>query len=291
VRTLPLVLALAMAILAPACGGRGAKSSDQGSSSDAQEPVTIEYVPIAVGWVKRQIGKNVADVKAWAESPAGHSATRSEIREILVKLPKKPRAKDIAAAKKKAEAIVARLASGEDVKTVVRETTEDTAARAKSGALGSDPTLLDEPLRSAAQALGPGETSKAPVRSAIGFHVLARDPIDGKSVREAYQKTRTPELTRKLTEELLSRMRASNAPIDDIAKEAIAAVLGDAAAEDPKRHPAVSLPRDQAGSADVPDDAKEALAAFARKAHPGDVVDSPLGTGPVLVVARAVAAQ
>jgi hypothetical protein len=282
----PPVLLLAL-VLAIGCGGAGARSG--GSSSEATEPVVIEYVPIAVGWVKRQVGANAEDVKAWAASPDGAGATRSTIRHVLVRVSKKAKPKEVEAARKRALEILERIGAGEDVKTVARDATDDDATRAKSGALGSDPTLLEEPLRSAAQALAPGSVGKAPVRSAQGFHVVARDPIDDKSIREAYQKSKTPELTRKLTEELLSRMRASNNPIDDIAKETIAAVLGEAAASDPKRHPAVSLPREKAGSADVPDDAKEALAAFARKAHAGDVVDSPLGTGPVIVVARAVA--
>lgn len=285
-RTPVLLLAL---VMAAACGGKGPSSGREGSSSEATEPLVIEYVPIAIGWVKRQVGANAEDVKAWAASPDGQGATRSTIRHILVRLPKKPKPKDVEAARRKADAILERIAGGEDVKTVARDATEDDATRGKSGALGSDPTVLDEPLRSAAAALAPGSVAKAPVRSALGYHVVARDPIDEKSIREAYQKSRTPDLTRKLAEELLSRMRASNGNIDDIAKETIAAVLGEAAASDPKRHPAVSLPRDKAGSADVPDDAKEALAAFARKAHAGDVVDSPLGTGPVIVCARAVA--
>lgn len=99
------------------------------------------------------------------------------------------------------------------------------------------------------------------------------------------------EAARKLAEDILSRMQGSSESLDAIAEAAIREGLGPKALSDPKRRKAVSLPPSQAGDADLPEDAKEALAAFARRAQPGDVVDSALGTGPVLVVARAVRAE
>jgi hypothetical protein len=103
----------------------------------------------------------------------------------------------------------------------------------------------------------------------------------------AYKKARAPELARKLADDMLSRMQASSESLDSIAEASIRATLGNAAIADAKRRKAVTLSAAHAGEADLPPDAKEALAAFARKAHPGDVVDSALGSGPVLVVARA----
>jgi hypothetical protein len=95
-------------------------------------------------------------------------------------------------------------------------------------------------------------------------------------------------VARKLADDMLSRMQSSSESLDAIADAAIKASLDGSAISDPKRRKAVTLAAAQAGDADLPPDAKEALAAFARKAHAGDVVDSPLGSGPVLVVARAV---
>ena len=95
------------------------------------------------------------------------------------------------------------------------------------------------------------------------------------------------DLARKIADEMLSRMQASAEPLDAIAESVISAKLGPKAVNDPKRRKMVTVPASKAGEADLPPDAKEALAAFARKAKPGDVVDSPLGSGPVLVVARA----
>ena len=102
------------------------------------------------------------------------------------------------------------------------------------------------------------------------------------------EKAKAAELTRKLADEMLSRMQSSTESLDSIADGAVKAILGPEALRDPKRRKAVSLSPEKAGDADLPPDAKEALAAFARKAKPGDVVDSALGSGPVVVVARAV---
>jgi hypothetical protein len=103
-----------------------------------------------------------------------------------------------------------------------------------------------------------------------------------------YKKERAPEVARRLADDMLSRMQASTESLDAIAESAIKQMLGPEAISDPKRRKAVSLSPSDAANADLPPDAKEALASFAKKAKPGDVVDSPLGSGVVLVVARAV---
>ncbi len=102
-----------------------------------------------------------------------------------------------------------------------------------------------------------------------------------------FTKSPPADAARKLGDEMISRMQSSSEPLDSIADAAIGSVLGKAAVTDAKRRKAVTLAASKAGEADLPPDAREALAAFARKAKPGDVVDSPLGSGPVLVVARA----
>lgn len=93
---------------------------------------------------------------------------------------------------------------------------------------------------------------------------------------------------RRIMDEMVSKMQSSTESMDSIAENAIKQELGAKAIADPKRRKTVTLTPDGAGSADLPPDAKEALSAFAKKAKPGSVVDSPLGSGPVLVVARAI---
>ena len=93
---------------------------------------------------------------------------------------------------------------------------------------------------------------------------------------------------RRIMDAMVSRMQSSTESLDSIAEAAIKAELGPKAVADPKRRKMVTLAPDAAGTADLPPDAKEALSAFAKKAKPGSVVDSPLGSGPVLLVARAI---
>lgn len=93
---------------------------------------------------------------------------------------------------------------------------------------------------------------------------------------------------RRIMDEMVSRMQSSTEPLDSISEAAIKQELGPKALADPKRRKTVTLAPDAASSADLPPDAKDALAAFAKKAKPGSVVDSPLGSGPVLLVARAI---
>jgi hypothetical protein len=104
---------------------------------------------------------------------------------------------------------------------------------------------------------------------------------------DEFKKDRAPELQRKLADDMLSRMQSSAQDLDSIAEASIRQVLGSKALSDPKRRKAVTLAATAASEADLPPDAKDALASFAKKAKPGDVVDSPLGSGVVLVVARA----
>lgn len=93
---------------------------------------------------------------------------------------------------------------------------------------------------------------------------------------------------RRIMDAMVSRMQSSTESLDSISEAAIKAELGPKAVADPKRRKMVTLAPDAASTADLPPDAKEALSAFAKKAKPGSVVDSPLGSGPVLLVARAI---
>jgi hypothetical protein len=279
VLTLVTMLALGVGCL------RGARSAGDAG------PVAIEYVPIAIAWVRRHVPATEADVASWAKSPAGVQVAGAEVRHVLVAVPPRANARTVAAARGRAKAVVARVLGGEDFGEIARAESDDEATRDGGGALGRDPGALAQPVKRAALALGPGEMARDPIRSARGFHVVMRDPVDAAAVVAAYKRSRASQLARTLADEMLARMRASSDPLETIARESVTAILGEAAVEDEKRHPAVTLSREGAADADLPEDAKEGLAAFARKAQPGDLTDSALGTGPVLVVARAVARE
>jgi hypothetical protein len=262
----------------------------RGKSGGGGGEVSIEYAPIAVAWVKKHVPATPSEVKTWAATPEGKAAAGSEIRHVLVSIaePKGPR--DVAAAKKRAQALIARLTKGEDPKAIAREASDDDDTRDKGGALGTDADKLAEPLKTVAKQLGPGDLAGDPIKGPRGFHIVLRDTVDEALVTKAYKKARATIVARKLADEILARLQSADATvsIETVLRDSVAAVLGEAAANDPKRHKADSVPRDGAASADLPPDARDSLAVFANKAKPGEIVDSALGTGPVLVVARAV---
>ncbi len=155
------------------------------------------------------------------------------------------------------------------------------------------PTLALAAALALATACGPGEKARDPSSSSSSDDSDSEVRVEYVPIAIAwvkhYAKGSAPaDLARKLGDDMISRMQSSSESLDSIAEASIRKLLGSAAISDPKRRTTVTLAASHAGEADLPADAREALAAFARKAHPGDVVDSPLGSGPVLVVARAV---
>lgn len=292
-RTCPLdafrgfLLALILALVAlPGCFFRGKGGGGSGE-------VTIEYAPIAVAWVKKHVPATPSEVKAWATTPEGKASAGTEIRHVLVVVAEPRGPRDVAAAKKRAQALIARLTRGEDPKALAREASDDDETRDKGGALGVDADKLPEPIKTVAKQLGPGDLAGDPIKGPRGFHIVLRDGLDEAALTKAYKKARANTVARKLADEILARLQSADAavPIETVFKDSVSAVLGEAAANDPKRHKSEAVPRDGAAGVDLPTDARDSLVVFAKKAKPGEIVDSALGTGPVLVVARAVVAK
>ncbi len=245
--------------MALACVLSGCLFGGKGGGGGGGGEVTIEYAPIAIAWVKKHVPATPNDVKTWAATPEGRSAAGTEIRHVLVVIaePKAPR--DVAAAKKRAQVLIGRLTKGEDPKALAREASDDDDTRDKGGALGTDEGKLPEPLRTVAKQLGPGDLAGDPIKGPRGFHIVLRDAQDDAQIMKAYKKARATTVARKLADELLARLQSADAsvPIETVFKESVAAVLGEAAANDPKRHKADAVPRDGAASADLPPDARD----------------------------------
>lgn len=284
-RAARIVLLALVAFLVGCPPPKGAKEAGEDGG-----PVAIEYVPIAVAWVRRHANGTPAEIAAWAKTPAAQGAVQPDIRHVLVSIGRDAPPKRVAAAKRRAVSLAMRIAKGERIQSLVEDESDDEATKAQGGSLGKDAASIQEPARGIAQSLEPGEVTIEPVRTAAGFHVFARDRADPADLEKAYRKARAPDLARRLADEMLSRMQASSEDMEDIAHAAVVAILPAAKSDRKHTRPIVVSP-DRASKTDLPEDAREALASFARHAKPGDVVNSALGTGPVLVVARAVAAR
>lgn len=284
--------ALAAALLT-ACGGGVAPAAspapDLGpAAATAPEgpPLAIEYVVVRRRWVEALVPAPSDAVKAWSEAPENAAAATGPLRQLLVKVAGGEKAPGLAA-KKKAEALAARAAKGEDFAALARQHSEDAATRDDGGELA--PERLDAlapPVRAAFEALAPGQTSAEPVRSSEGFYVLRKERASEERVEAAYRKAKAPELARRLGEELLARLGADADARPAIA-EAVEAVLGERGVNDVDRPRAHVVDRERVAEVRLSAAAKAALETFARSARAGDRLPSPAVDGDTILVARA----
>jgi len=101
-----------------------------------------------------------------------------KVRHILIKTPTKDDPKAQAAAKKKADGILAQLQKGAKFDELAKKNSDDAGSKAKGGELDwTDGANLVKPFAEAMKALGKGETSKAPVRTQYGFHIIRLDDV------------------------------------------------------------------------------------------------------------------
>lgn len=123
-----------------------------------------------------------ADLKAEYEAVRKEqfdpNAKEYKARHILVKTPQKDDPKAAAAAKKKAETLLARLQKGAKFEDLARKNSDDEGSKAKGGELDwTDGGNLVKPFADAMKAMSKGETSKTPVRTQYGFHIIRIDDV------------------------------------------------------------------------------------------------------------------
>jgi hypothetical protein len=258
------------------------------SATPEPPPLLVEYVVIHRRWVEKVLPASSADVKAWSEAPENAEAVTGAFRHILIKVPggeKDPGA----AAKKKAQSLLARLDKGEDFAKLAKQASEDQGSKENGGEYSADKVKeLPEPLRAAFAALEPGGTTRDPVRSAEGLHLVHKERASDERIERAYRKAKAPELAKKLGDELLQRMKGTT-PARTAIADVVDAVLGERAANDANRPNASLVDRDRLPQVRLTAAAKAALETFVNSAHPGDALPSPAVDGDTMLVARAVA--
>lgn len=89
-------------------------------------------------------------------------------------------AEEIAAAKAKAENVIARLDKGEDFATLAKELSDDTSSAKDGGALDylfniGDTNLVEEFVKGSFALKNVGDYSKTPVKTSYGFHIIKLD--------------------------------------------------------------------------------------------------------------------
>lgn len=155
------------------------------------DKVTLTFVRFPIAAAEKEVKQpTAADVvafvqkegarleQAWKDGAARFDQPRKvRARHVLVKVAAGADAAADEAAKKKVEALAARIAKGEDFGKVAAEASEDEGTKARGGDLGFVAEgVVEKPFSDAAFALEQGKVS-APVRTAAGWHLIRADQV------------------------------------------------------------------------------------------------------------------
>lgn len=216
----------AVIVLVVACGGAPAVAPkpdvasapvvavDAGATPASAESGRrfVTYVEIRTDWVEEVMPAPADAVKAWAADPANAKLSLPASRHILVKVDSAASAAAQAAVRKKAQSVIARLKKGEDFAAIAKEVSEDPGSKDKGGLYpGEMVTHFVDPYRDAYAALAPGETTKVPVRSVFGWHVIKKENIDDEALASAFKRATAPQVARRLAGDIAERWRPAKA--------------------------------------------------------------------------------
>ena len=209
----------------------------------------VTYVTIDASWVESVMTPTPTVLKAWAADPANAGQLLPTARHILIKAEKESPAK-VAAARTKALGIMARL-KREDFAKVANEVSEDPGSNGKGGAYpGTIVAQFVDEFRTAYNALAPGETTKQPVRTAFGWHIIKKDPLDNEAIAASYKRATSLTTARRLAGDIAEKLRPprAEAAATREVEGAITALLGATAAADKQRPEVRLVPVDKVGS-------------------------------------------
>jgi len=149
------------------------------------ERVKVDFLELNI----EDLAKNVAvDEAAMRERYEARKMnyTAPEQRKashILIKLAKDASDEQVAAAQKKAEAILARIRGGEDFAALAKAESDDPGSANQGGDLGFfGKGMMDAAFEQTAFALKKGEVSE-PIRSSFGIHIIKVTDIQGGEVK------------------------------------------------------------------------------------------------------------
>jgi peptidyl-prolyl cis-trans isomerase D len=146
-----------------------------------QETVSLQYLKLDLAEIAAGVQVTEEGLrKYYDESAAERNAVpeRRKAAHILIES-----GTDDAAAKKKAEAVLARAKAGEDFAQLARENSDDLGSKAAGGDLGWAPReAYVQPFSEALFAMSKGEI-RGPVKTQFGYHVIRLEDIEAPHVR------------------------------------------------------------------------------------------------------------
>jgi peptidyl-prolyl cis-trans isomerase D len=137
------------------------------------EQVKLAYLELNIANLSNTLEPDEESLKAFFKERHGDYSTpeRRRASHILIE-PQGEGDEAEAAAREKAEAVLARIRGGEDFAAVAKEVSQDLGSATQGGDLGFvESGMMDETFESALFGLAQDEISE-PVRSAFGFHVI-----------------------------------------------------------------------------------------------------------------------
>jgi peptidyl-prolyl cis-trans isomerase D len=141
------------------------------------ETLTLKYVELQVSDLLPQVTVTEADLQAHYESMKDSFVEQEKRRgrHILIQVSGDS---DDAAARKRAEELLARANAGEDFAKLAREFSQDAGSAAQGGDLGwAERSFFVGPFADALFTMKLGEI-RGPVRSEFGYHIIRLDEID-----------------------------------------------------------------------------------------------------------------
>ena len=247
-------------VLSSACGGSPPAAAPvttmPSPTAAARPPAKHEsravpyFALVGTEWMGRHLRVSDSEVEAWAADEANAKSIAPNLRHILIRLDSDAKPKAIAAATKRANAILARIQHGEDFAKVADEVSEDYGTQKAGGVLpGGDLSIYVEPFRDAAAALAPGEVTKKLVRTVFGLHIIKKEKVDADARRAAYRRAHAKAAAQALAASIAVALKDSVDPARAVT-DATASVVDAEALADESRPQLTPFPAD----ADAPQD-------------------------------------
>ena len=145
------------------------------------EQVSVNYLDLSVDGLAKNIQVSEDAVRQSYQQRASDFSTPEErrARHILIQVASDAPADKVAAAKKKAEDLLARIRKGASFAELAKKYSQDPGSAKAGGDLGFfGRGVMDKAFEKAAFALKVGEVSE-PVRSTFGFHIIKLEAIRG----------------------------------------------------------------------------------------------------------------
>jgi len=140
------------------------------------ETLTLKYVELQVSDLMPQVAVNEADLQSYYESMKDRyiEAEKRRGRHILIQVGSDS---EDAAARTKAEELLAKVNGGADFAKLARESSQDAGSAAQGGDLGwAERSFFVGPFADALFTMKVGEI-RGPVRSQFGYHIIRLDEI------------------------------------------------------------------------------------------------------------------